>query len=252
MKIEGKDRDKETDEEESDKNISKEITQDMGEQERKDMDYDVVRIEEESDDEDGIVFRKFQCGDAHNQITNAETDGKERSIQSLEVETTEEITVEDGSRNLERKEVPEVYENGNVGTEETEMEISQNVVENDKDAQQDEKGDFSGSEAVGQKFNFEETEIQKEERNLPVPAPRRSTRPKKPPDRLAEYVTNAMLPRPIDTKLRAVNELMRSGILNTIDTDTAQKILSAIIKQSLLTIHNICYIYHFLFAGELR
>ena len=52
------------------------------------------------------------------------------------------------------------------------METSrENVVENNKDAQQDEKEDFSESEAVGQKVNFEETEIQKEERNLPVPAP---------------------------------------------------------------------------------
>ena len=59
LKIEGKDREKETDERESDKDISKEIIQDMGEQERKEMDHDVMRNEEESNDEDGIVFRTY-------------------------------------------------------------------------------------------------------------------------------------------------------------------------------------------------
>ena len=51
-----------------------------------------------------LFSEHIQCGDAYNHITNAK------------VETTEEMTVEDGSRNVEREEVPEVYENEDEGT----------------------------------------------------------------------------------------------------------------------------------------
>ena len=194
-----------------------------------------MRNEDVSDDEDGIVLRTFHDGDAHNHITGSESESKEGSVESREIvltKTTEDITVAEESRNEDREDVTEVGEKVDKGTEETETDIGQeNVVENDNDAQQDEeKEDSIESESSGQKVDNTEIEILKEERNLPVPAPRCSSRPRKPPDRYGEFVCDVMSPRPIDTKIHAVNELMKSGILNSVDTDTAHKILLAILN----------------------
>ena len=115
-----------------------------------------------------------------------------QNLQEKKKVLTEEMTVEDGSRNEDREEVIKVREKVAEGTVETETEIGQEkVVENNTYAQHDKKkGHSSESEAVGQKINCEVIEIQKEERNLHVPAPRHLSRPRKPQDRLCEYVTN--------------------------------------------------------------
>ncbi|XP_060585420.1 myb-like protein X [Ruditapes philippinarum] len=64
----------------------------------------------------------------------------------------------------------------------------------------------------------------------PKPAPRRSTRDKKPPSKYEDYYMNAVVPRPYDSKIQAVDVLMKSGILNQVDTAVAHKLLEAIMK----------------------
>lgn len=64
----------------------------------------------------------------------------------------------------------------------------------------------------------------------PVPAPRRSSRERKPPSRFAEYHMNLVVPRPYDNKIHAMNILMSSGVLNEVDTEVAHRLLEAVMK----------------------
>lgn len=65
---------------------------------------------------------------------------------------------------------------------------------------------------------------------VPTPTPRRSTRPKKPPERYKDYSMNSLVPRPVDSRLQAVNALMSSGVLNEIDSEVARKMLQSIMS----------------------
>ena len=62
----------------------------------------------------------------------------------------------------------------------------------------------------------------------PVPTQRKSTRVRRPPKRVDEYVMHQVVPCPVDSKMEAATSLMRSGILNTMDVETAHIILAAI------------------------
>ena len=64
---------------------------------------------------------------------------------------------------------------------------------------------------------------------VPVPSPRRSTRPTRPPRRYDEYVMNAVV-RPRDRKIDAVTTLLQSGVLSSLDAETAHKILSSVLQ----------------------
>ncbi|XP_052806557.1 uncharacterized protein LOC128235802 [Mya arenaria] len=61
-------------------------------------------------------------------------------------------------------------------------------------------------------------------------APRRSSRQRRMPARYDAYQMNQMIPRPQDSRLQALTELVESGILNNIDTMIAQKILDSVWK----------------------
>ncbi|XP_060576452.1 uncharacterized protein LOC132733789 [Ruditapes philippinarum] len=67
-----------------------------------------------------------------------------------------------------------------------------------------------------------------EEKKAPIPKPRKSERKKKPPDRYGEYVYS--LTRPIDNKLHSLDTLMRSGVLNNMDSETAHRIIQSIMS----------------------
>ena len=66
--------------------------------------------------------------------------------------------------------------------------------------------------------------------NLPVPAPKRSTRQKKPPDRYGDGVAHWISPRPIDNKVKTLNELLKSGVLSNMDSESAHEIIKAIMN----------------------
>ena len=63
--------------------------------------------------------------------------------------------------------------------------------------------------------------------NSPVPAPRRSSGQKKPPDRYDEYIIKGMNLRPIENSIQTLDEVMRSGVLHNVDSETAHKIIGA-------------------------
>ena len=82
-----------------------------------------------------------------------------------------------------------------------------------------------------QSVTEEEHESEPEHRKLKChhngPEPRRSTRERRPPDRYGDFVMSKMV-QPVDTKIVAAATLMQSGILNSMDTETAHIILAAI------------------------
>lgn len=65
-------------------------------------------------------------------------------------------------------------------------------------------------------------------RKPPTPVPRRSTRSKLMPKKLEDYHMYQMTTRPYDRKLKAAETLLKSGVLNDIDSDTAHSILASI------------------------
>ena len=67
-------------------------------------------------------------------------------------------------------------------------------------------------------------------RQPPVP-PRRSGRDRKRPDRLGEYVMYSMQPTgPYNTRIQAITSLVSSGVLHSMDSDTAKRLLDSILK----------------------
>jgi len=82
--------------------------------------------------------------------------------------------------------------------------------------------------------HFSDTDEGKEEsvtsREPPVPFPRRSIREKKPPDRYKDYHVYAMTQRTSDPRLHALDTLMSSGILQSMDMEMTKKILEAVMK----------------------
>ena len=65
---------------------------------------------------------------------------------------------------------------------------------------------------------------------VPVPLPRRSTRNRKLPTKFEDYQLHQMVARPYDRKLQAIDSLLKSGVLNDMDNDTAHKIIASIIN----------------------
>ena len=72
--------------------------------------------------------------------------------------------------------------------------------------------------------------IEHQHTDLPISAPRRSSKLRKPPNRLGDYVSKVMSPRPFDNRLHALQELMNSGIINNLDSETAHRLIAAIMN----------------------
>ena len=64
----------------------------------------------------------------------------------------------------------------------------------------------------------------------PTPVPRRSNRETKPPVRFGDNQMYSLTPRPYDAKIRAMNVLLGSGILNEVDAEVAHRLMHAVIK----------------------
>ena len=66
----------------------------------------------------------------------------------------------------------------------------------------------------------------------PIPAPRtpRPTRERKPPDRFDDYVMYRMANRQVDSRVQALDTLVRSGVLSELDSLTAHKSIQAVMK----------------------
>ena len=81
----------------------------------------------------------------------------------------------------------------------------------------------------------------------PIPAPRtpRPTRQRKPPDRFGDYVMYRMANRQVDSRVQALDTLVKSGVLSELDSLTAHRLIQAVMKRfymfCLLPLYNL---YH--------
>jgi len=113
------------------------------------------------------------------------------------------------------------------------------VVDRDRDIDVDNNHDFNSSisdddvvnentvDDTGQNARTENVQI-----SQPVPQPRRSNRPRRQPERYSDYQMYSVQQRPVekDSKLRAINVLVASGVLSDMDTDMAKKLIESIMK----------------------
>ena len=191
--------------------------------------HDDMREESESESElDVNVISTFAYGDAHIQLTDpSQRDKQLHSVddRSLDIENgvntsvkekVQEVLVTDNKENMEENVDKQVEKMHNSQDLELDQERTHDVYTRVRT--QDETEEMKKEGKTGKKFVLQ----------TPVPAPRRSSRQKKSPNRYGEFVFKCMNQRPIDNRLQALDEVMKSGILNNMDSDTAHRIVSAI------------------------
>ena len=174
----------------------------------------------ESDYEDGQnVYKPHLYGDAHKSVVGA---------QQKEVEVPHKHQVDRLEENEDDKKIVE-NENGkddveeededHPHSEETEDELQGQRDGQDRTENKDTKGDEDKDAA-----------IEHQHADLPILAPRSSSRLKKPPDRLGDNVSKVLSPRLFDNRLHALQELMNSGIINNLDSEKAHRLIAAIMN----------------------
>ena len=95
--------------------------------------------------------------------------------------------------------------------------------DNDQNTEVEVIGQAEAEETVNQ---TEETELKVPDTVIhPEPQPRRSNREKKVPKRFDEFQMYGMVVRPVDMKLQALGAVMKSGILNEMDSEAAHKLV---------------------------
>jgi len=81
--------------------------------------------------------------------------------------------------------------------------------------------------------------------NRPLPIPRRSTRDRRPPQRFSDYYLHQMVTvDPVDERVQSIFHLIKSGIFKEVDSETARKMISAVIMYFLLYLYDY-YFNHF-------
>ena len=179
-----------------------------------------VMPNDESDYEDGdSVYKTHLYGDAHKSVVGAqqkevEMPHKHQEDRLEETKDDKKIAEDENSKD----DVEEEDEDHPHGPE-TEDELQGQRDGQDRTENEDTKDDEEKDAA-----------IEHQHTDLPIPAPRRSSRLRKPPDRLGDYVSKVMSPRPFDNRLHALQELMNSGIINNLDSETAHRLIAAIMN----------------------
>jgi len=194
---------------------------------------DVTNDQDDSDSDDGLVVVTGRDGDAYHM---------DEESQEVEICPSVEDDPEEIAR-VEPEETPEDIDRDLVVTveetpEEDEEDIEAiDITEANADVTHPEEdaGDVEDEDAVESDVQHTEADIPADvpaERGdmRPVPPPRRTTRVSRPPDRYGNNVMMANVPRPINRKLDAVSALMTSGALNSMDSETVDKVFAAIFK----------------------
>ena len=127
----------------------------------------------------------------------------ETDIESTTVKSTEDITTDETIDNDETRS----HHNDRVDSKEKRVEKHRETKENlDK-------------------------KTKKIQRKLPEAPSRRSERTKKPPDKYSDFhMYNVVQNRPYDSRFQALEAMMASGVLSSMDIDTARKVINAIMK----------------------
>ena len=140
-------------------------------------------------------------------------------IASTRNEIAQEEFVDDNEENLEEK-VEEMHYSQQIGDRESMQECDSEANTAQKFQRHRESQEEGKEENTGKNLPL----------HIPVPAPRRSSRQQKLPDRYGNFIFKCINQHPIDNRLQALDELMKSGILSNMDSDTAHRIVSAIMN----------------------
>ena len=191
---------------------------------------DVTENSPDTDSENGIsVYAPdaYKNGDAH-------------SVELDQVERVNEVESEIELEESERMDVVECLEESDGESLVIENENAEHVQSNDQssfplqaeeqavDVQDDDNVDNVDDADDADKKEENCTETETETASRPVPAPR-PVRQRKPPDRYSDYVMYQMT-RPVDSRIQALDALVKSGVLNEVDSYTAQKLVGAVMN----------------------
>ena len=190
---------------------------------------DVAEKESDSEEDYDIIPRIIHDGDAHNPSTAEETDKIEEETGFKEV--AGDILMEDTGEYIDESDesVPHIHQEEEKENQEyidaQDIEVEEDI---DHNTEVKEPGHTEDKEEV---HHTEEAEPKPPDPiTHPVPQPRRSTREKKTPKRFDEFQMYGMVVRPVDTKLQALGAVMKSGVLNEMDNETAHKLVISLMR----------------------
>ena len=197
---------------------------------------DVTEDSPDTDSENGIsVYAPdaYTNGDAHSiDLDQVERDEVERET---ELEESKRLDVVECLEDSEDESL--IIENFNENAEHVQsndqssfpLQAEEQAVENVEDVKDDDKVD-NVDDADDDADQKEEncTGPNTDTASRPVPAPR-PVRQRKPPDRYSDYVMYQMT-RTVDSRIQALDALVKSGVLNEVDSYTAQKLVGAVMK----------------------
>ena len=187
---------------------------------------DITNVIEESDSESnfGYVHRTYRYGDAHREESECSYSESRCEDRQVVAENSEEMNEKVSS-------VEESIDNENVC----------HVRNHDFHSlfQGDGRNGTMASEEVANDGLEEVTSTSQEQEPhtpeqksppKPIPAPRRSMRERRVPQRYDQYVMYRLTNREVDNRLHALDALANSGVLNDMDADTAHRLISAFMK----------------------
>ena len=205
-------------------------------EEKGETNCDVTEDSPDTDSENGIsVYAPdaYTNGDAHSiDLDQVERDEVERET---ELEESKRLDVVECLEDSEDESL--IIENLNENAEHVQsndqssfpLQAEEQAVENVEDVKDDDKVD-NVDDADDDADQKEEncTGPNTDTASRPVPAPR-PVRQRKPPDRYSDYVMYQMT-RTVDSRIQALDALVKSGVLNEVDSYTARKLVGAVMK----------------------
>ena len=187
---------------------------------------DITYVIEESDSENdcGYVPRTYHYGDAHrDESENTDSRSEDRQIEAENDRMSEQVSGEESNN----EDVVHVQNNNSHSLF---QENGQNTTVASEQVVSDERTQERTTEEQKVEDEMEPVStVHREESTTPkpIPAPRRSAREKKLPQRYDQYIMYRLSSREVDNRFHALDVLAKSGVLSEMDADTAHRLISA-------------------------
>ena len=187
---------------------------------------DITYVIEESDSENdcGYVPRTYHYGDAHrDESENTDSRSEDRQIEAENDQMSEQVSGEESNN----EDVVHVQNNNSHSLF---QENGQNTTVASEQVVSDERTQERTTEEQKVEDEMEPVStVHREESTTPkpIPAPRRSAREKKLPQRYDQYIMYRLASREVDNRFHALDVLAKSGVLSEMDADTAHRLISA-------------------------
>ncbi|XP_053380153.1 uncharacterized protein LOC123561773 [Mercenaria mercenaria] len=229
-----------------------EIVKDPSEEKLRDenKESDVARLEEsESDEEYEFIPSISRCGDAHNPNTGGQSEESVTETGFKEVAVDTVMEEGDGTYGNDESVLHSHQDEGLVeegqgvqgyqaeeqsDTEHTDSQMLEPEPSKEEEIEVTQKNDNTETKIIHQTEETDNTTEVKDIEKAPTmktpTVPRRPTRERKLPKHFEDFHMYRMVARPVDTKLQALDALMKSGALTEMDSDTAHKLIVSLMK----------------------